>query len=107
MFKDYNNNEMEDILTHQFYFVCNGCEISSGALRNGDLDLITKGFIKVGYSEDIIVEKFNNMYTSFKYAIRRHIRIVPGIDRILMLILNEINLREAQIHPLIQLNKIR
>ena len=88
-FKDYDNHNIEDIIAHQFDFVCNGCEMASGALRNTDLDLITKGFVKVGYTEDVIEKRFNSP----------HGGMAPGIDRILMLILDEPNLREVQTFP--------
>ena len=98
-FKDYDNHEIEDIIAHQFDFVCNGCEMASGALRNTDLDLITKGFVKVGYTPDVIEKRFNSMFTAFKYGVPPHGGMAPGIDRILMLILDEPNLREVQTFP--------
>ena len=98
-FKDYDNHNIEDIIAHQFDFVCNGCEMASGALRNTDLDLITKGFVKVGYTEDVIEKRFNSMFTAFKYGVPPHGGMAPGIDRILMLILDEPNLREVQTFP--------
>ena len=98
-FKDYDNHDLDEIIAHQFDFVCNGFELSSGALRNTDLDLITKGFVKVGYSEDVIEKRFNSMFTAFKYGVPPHGGMAPGIDRILMLILDEPNLREVQTFP--------
>ena len=98
-FKDYDNHNIEDIIAHQFDFVCNGCEMASGALRNTDLDLITKGFVKVGYTEDVIEKRFNSMFTAFNYGVPPHGGMAPGIDRILMLILDEPNLREVQTFP--------
>ena len=98
-FKDYDNHEMGEILAHQFDFVCNGCEMASGAIRNTDLDLITKGFVKVGYPEEVIEKRFNSMFTAFKYGVPPHGGMAPGIDRILMLINDEPNLREVQAFP--------
>ena len=98
-YSDYDNHEMDEILAHQFDFVCNGCEMASGALRNTDLDLITKGFVKVGYTEDVIEKRFNSIFTAFKYGVPPHGGMAPGIDRILMLILDEPNLREVQTFP--------
>ena len=98
-FKDYDNHETGEILAHQFDFVCNGNEMASGAIRNTDLDLITKGFIKVGYPEEVIEKRFNSIFTAFKYGVPPHGGMAPGIDRILMLILDEPNLREVQAFP--------
>ena len=99
-YKDYDKFEdLEEILAHQFDFVCNGFEMASGAIRNTDLDLITKGFVKVGYEEDVIEQRFNSMFTAFKYGVPPHGGMAPGIDRILMLILDEPNLREVQTFP--------
>lgn len=99
-YKDYDKFEdLEEILAHQFDFVCNGFEMASGAIRNTDLDLITKGFVKVGYKEDVIEERFNSMFTAFKYGVPPHGGMAPGIDRILMIILDEPNLREVQTFP--------
>lgn len=99
-YADYSKFEnKEDIIAHQFDFVCNGCEMASGALRNTDLELITKGFMEVGYEEDVIEKRFNSMFTAFKYGVPPHGGMAPGIDRILMLILDEPNLREVQAFP--------
>ena len=98
-FKDYDKFDLEDIIAHQFDFVCNGFEMSSGAVRNTDLDLITKGFVKVGYKSDIIEKRFSSLFTAFKYGVPPHGGMAPGIDRILMLILDESNLREVQAFP--------
>ena len=99
-YKDYDKFEdLEEIIAHQFDFVCNGFEMASGAIRNTDLDLITKGFVKVGYKEDVIEQRFNSMFTAFKYGVPPHGGMAPGIDRILMLILDEPNLREVQTFP--------
>ena len=99
-FKDYDKFEdKEEILAHQFDFVGNGFELTSGALRNTDLDLITKGFMTVGYKEDVIEKRFNSIFTAFKYGVPPHGGMAPGIDRILMIIQDEPNLREVQAFP--------
>ena len=99
-FKDYDKFENpEDIIAHQFDFVCNGFEMASGAIRNTDLDSITKGFMKVGHEKDVIEKRFNSMFTAFKYGVPPHGGMAPGIDRMLMLLLDETNLREVQTFP--------
>lgn len=92
-------NDIEDILGYQFDFVCNGCEMSSGAVRNHDLDSLMKGFNLVGYSEDTVKEKFKSLYTAFQYGVPPHAGMAPGIDRIIMLLKDEPNLREVQAFP--------
>lgn len=94
----YNNN-IEDILAYQFDFVCNGFEMSSGAVRNHDVNLLMKGFNLVGYSEETVKEKFNSLYTAFQYGVPPHAGMAPGIDRIIMLLKDEPNLREVQAFP--------
>ena len=98
-YNDYDKFDLEEIVAHQFDFVCNGFEMSSGAIRNTNLDLITKGFVKVGYKSDIIEKRFSSLFTAFKYGVPPHGGMAPGIDRILMLILDETNLREVQAFP--------
>jgi aspartyl-tRNA synthetase len=90
---------MEDILAHQFDFVCNGCEMSSGAIRNHDMELLVKGFDSVGYDEAFVKEKFKSLYTAFQYGAPPHAGMAPGIDRIIMLLRDEPNLREVQAFP--------
>ena len=96
--KAYENN-IEDILAYQYDFVCNGFEMSSGAVRNHDVDLLLKGFNLVGYSEDTVKEKFNSLYTAFGYGVPPHAGMAPGIDRIIMLLKDQPNLREVQAFP--------
>ena len=98
-FKDYDNHNLDDIIAHQFDFVCNGNEMSSGAIRNTDLDSLVKGFEKVGYTKDVVEKRFNSLFTAFKYGVPPHGGMAPGIDRMLMLILDEPNLREVQAFP--------
>ena len=96
---DYKNKKPEDILAYQFDFVCNGNEMASGAIRNHDLDSLAKGFNIVGYSREEVEERFKSIFTSFKYGCPPHGGMAPGIDRILMLIKDEPNLREVQAFP--------
>ena len=96
--KAYEGN-LEDILAYQYDFVCNGNEMASGAIRNHDLDLLAKGFEIVGYNRDYVENKFKSIFTAFKYGCPPHGGMAPGIDRILMLIQDEQNLREVQAFP--------
>lgn len=97
---DYEKYEnVEDILAYQYDFVCNGNEMASGAIRNHDLDSLAKGFEVVGYTKDEIEKRFSSIFTAFKYGCPPHGGMAPGIDRILMLIKDEPNLREVQAFP--------
>ncbi len=96
---DAYEKEIEDILAYQFDFVCNGYEMSSGAVRNHDIDLLMKGFNLVGYTEETVKDKFKSLYTAFKYGAPPHAGMAPGIDRIIMLLKDEPNLREVQAFP--------
>ena len=98
-FKDYENHNMDDILAYQFDFVCNGNEMASGAIRNTDLDSLVKGFEMVGYTKEEVEKRFNSLFTAFKYGVPPHGGMAPGIDRMLMLMLDEPNLREVQAFP--------
>ena len=93
------NGDIKGILAYQYDFVCNGFEMSSGAVRNHDLDSLMHGFKEVGYTEDIVKEKFKSLYTAFKYGVPPHAGMAPGIDRMLMLLRDEKNLREVQAFP--------
>ena len=98
--KDYETkDDVLDILAYQYDFVCNGNEMASGAIRNHDLDSLAKGFSVVGYTKDEVEERFKSIFTAFKYGCPPHGGMAPGIDRILMLIKDEPNLREVQAFP--------
>ena len=97
--KSYDDENLEDIVAHQFDFVANGFELASGAIRNTDLELLEKGFEKVGYPKGTLEERFTSLATAFKYGAPPHGGMAPGIDRILMLIQDEPNLREVQAFP--------
>ena len=96
---DYESANLEDIVAHQFDFVANGFELASGAIRNTDLELLEKGFEKVGYPKGTLEERFTSLATAFKYGAPPHGGMAPGIDRILMIIQDEPNLREVQAFP--------
>jgi len=97
--EDAYKKDIKDILAYQYDFVCNGYEMSSGAVRNHNLELLMKGFNLVGYSEDVVKEKFKSLYTAFQYGVPPHAGMAPGIDRIIMLLRDEQNLREVQAFP--------
>lgn len=95
----YNNKNPEDILAYQFDFVCNGNEMASGAIRNHNLDSLAKGFEIVGYKRSEVEERFKSIFTAFKFGCPPHGGMAPGIDRLIMLIQDEPNLREVQAFP--------
>ena len=97
--KEYEKENIDDILAYQYDFVCNGNEMASGAIRNTDLDSLVKGFEVVGYTKEEVEKRFNSLFTAFKYGVPPHGGMAPGIDRILMLINDEPNLREVQAFP--------
>ncbi len=97
--------EIQDPLTinaYQYDIVCNGVELSSGAIRNHKPDVMKKAFEIAGYSEDVILEKFGGMYRAFQYGAPPHGGIAPGVDRIVMLLCNEPNIREVVLFPMNQ-----
>ena len=97
--KDYEEKNPEGILAYQYDFVCNGNEMASGAIRNNDVESLIKGFEIVGYTRQEVKEKFKSIITAFEYGCPPHGGMAPGIDRILMLLLDEPNLREVQAFP--------
>ena len=97
--KDYETKDPSEILAYQFDFVCNGNEMASGAIRNHDLNSLIKGFEVVGYKKEEVEEKFKSIFTAFKYGCPPHGGMAPGIDRLIMLIQDEPNLREVQAFP--------
>ena len=92
--------EPQDILAYQFDFVCNGIEMSSGAVRNHDLDIMRKAFEIAGYGEDEIKTRFKALYEAFSYGAPPHAGMAPGIDRMLMLLLDEDTIRETIAFPM-------
>ena len=97
--KDYEEKDPSEILAYQFDFVCNGNEMASGAIRNHDLNSLAKGFEIVGYSRKEVEERFKSIFTAFKYGCPPHGGMAPGIERLIMLIQDEPNLREVQAFP--------
>ncbi len=98
-FKEYNKDNVDKVLAYQYDFVCNGNEMASGAIRNSNLDLLVKGFEVVGYTKEEVEKRFNSLFTAFKYGCPPHGGMALGIDRILMIIKDETNLREVQAFP--------
>lgn len=94
-----NNEPIESILAYQYDFVCNGCEMASGAVRNHSIEIMKKAFELAGYDEGVVKTKFKSLYTAFQYGAPPHAGMAPGIDRIIMLLTGEENLREVQIFP--------
>ena len=97
-----NNKNPLDILAWQFDIVCNGVELSSGAIRNHSLEIMIKAFKIAGYDEEDIKRQFGAMYEAFKFGAPPHGGSAPGIDRIIMLLAEEKNLREVVAFPLNQ-----
>jgi aspartyl-tRNA synthetase len=96
-----NKNPL-DILAHQYDLVCNGIELSSGAIRNHRRDVMKKAFEIAGYSESDVENKFGALWNAFAFGAPPHGGIAPGIDRMVMLLLNEPNIREVIAFPLNQ-----
>jgi aspartyl-tRNA synthetase len=94
------NQDIKDILAYQYDFVCNGYEMASGAVRNHDINIMEKAFLLAGYSKETVEERFKSLYTAFHYGAPPHAGMAPGIDRIIMLLKDEPNLREVQAFPM-------
>jgi len=91
-----------DILAYQYDIVCNGIELSSGAIRNHRPEIMYKAFEIAGYDKSVVDDKFRGMINAFKYGAPPHGGIAPGIDRIVMLLAGEENLREVTMFPMNQ-----
>ena len=89
-----------DILAYQYDIVCNGIELSSGAVRNHDINIMLKAFSMAGYTEEEVKTKFGALYTAFQYGAPPHAGIAPGIDRMLMLLSDSDSIREVIAFPL-------
>ncbi len=89
-----------DILAYQYDLVCNGVELSSGAVRNHDLQIMKKAFAIAGYSEEMLETKFGALYHAFAYGAPPHAGMAPGIDRMIMLLCGEENIREVIAYPM-------
>ena len=95
-----NTMNPEDILAYQYDIVCNGVELSSGAVRNHDLDIMIRAFEIAGYSEEDLKTKFGALYNAFQFGAPPHAGMAPGIDRMIMLLRNEDNIREVIAFPM-------
>ena len=95
-----NEKDPLDILAYQYDIVCNGVELSSGAVRNHDLDVMVKAFEIAGYDEETLKEKFGALYHAFQFGAPPHAGMAPGIDRMIMLLRNEENIREVIAFPM-------
>ena len=91
-----------DILAYQYDIVCNGVELSSGAIRNHQPDIMYKAFEIAGYSNDVVDDRFSGMINAFKFGAPPHGGIAPGVDRIVMLLADEPNIREVIAFPMNQ-----
>jgi len=94
------NKEPLDILAYQYDIVCNGIELSSGAVRNHDPELMIKAFDIAGYSKEVIEEKFKALFNAFHYGAPPHAGIAPGVDRMIMLLTDESNIRGVIAFPM-------
>ena len=94
--------ELLEITAYQYDIVCNGIELSSGAVRNHKPELMYKAFEIAGYSKEVVDERFGGMIRAFKFGAPPHGGIAPGIDRIVMLLADAPNIREVIAFPLNQ-----
>lgn len=95
-----NTKDPLDILAYQYDIVCNGVELSSGAVRNHDMQIMVKAFEIAGYDEDVLKEKFGALYNAFQFGAPPHAGMAPGVDRMIMLLTNEENIREVIAFPM-------
>lgn len=95
-----NNKNPLDILAYQYDIVCNGIELSSGAVRNHDLDIMVKAFEIAGYTEEDLKTKFGALYNAFQFGAPPHAGMAPGVDRMIMLLRDEENIREIITFPM-------
>ena len=95
-----NTKDPLDILAYQYDIVCNGIELSSGAVRNHDIDIMVKAFEIAGYDEETLKAKFGALYNAFQFGAPPHAGMAPGVDRMIMLLRNEENIREVIAFPM-------
>ena len=95
-----NTKDPLELLAYQYDIVCNGVELSSGAVRNHDIEIMKKAFEIAGYSEEVLKEKFGALYNAFQFGAPPHAGMAPGVDRMLMLLRNEENIREVIAFPM-------
>ena len=94
------NKSPLEILAYQYDIVCNGIELSSGAVRNHDINIMLKAFELAGYSREHVKEKFGALFNAFQFGAPPHAGIAPGIDRMIMLLTNSETIREVIAFPL-------
>ncbi|MGI6743605.1 MAG: aspartate--tRNA ligase [Eubacteriales bacterium] len=94
------NKDPLEIFAYQYDIVCNGVELSSGAVRNHDPDIMKKAFEIAGYDEDVLKTKFGSLYNAFAYGAPPHAGMAPGVDRMVMLIAEEETIRDVIAFPL-------
>ena len=95
-----NTMEPLDVLAYQYDIVCNGVELSSGAVRNHDIEIMKKAFVIAGYDEETLKTKFGALYQAFQFGAPPHAGMAPGVDRMIMLLRNEDNIREVIAFPM-------
>ncbi len=95
-----NTMDPLDVLAYQYDIVCNGVELSSGAVRNHDLQIMEKAFEIAGYSKETLKNKFGALYQAFQFGAPPHAGMAPGVDRMLMLLRGEDNIREVIAFPM-------
>ena len=95
-----NTKDPLDILAYQYDIVCNGVELSSGAVRNHDMQIMVKAFEIAGYDEEVLKAKFGALYNAFQFGAPPHAGMAPGVDRMIMLLRNEENIREIIAFPM-------
>ena len=95
-----NTKDPLDVKAYQYDFVCNGYEMASGGVRNHSRQILKKAFEIAGYNEDVVKSKFPSLYEAFRFGAPPHAGMAPGIDRILMLLKDEENIREMVAFPL-------
>ena len=95
-----NTKEPLDILAYQYDIVCNGVELSSGAVRNHDIEIMKKAFAIAGYDEETLKTKFGALYQAFQFGAPPHAGMAPGVDRMIMLLRGEENIREVIAFPM-------
>ncbi len=95
-----NTKDPLEILAYQYDIVCNGIELSSGAVRNHNLDIMVKAFYIAGYTEEDLQKKFGALYQAFQFGAPPHAGMAPGVDRMIMLLRNEENIREIIPFPM-------
>ena len=95
-----NTKDPLEILAYQYDIVCNGVELSSGAVRNHDTQIMKRAFEIAGYDESVLKEKFGALYTAFSFGAPPHAGMAPGVDRMIMLITDHESIRDVIAFPL-------